>query len=423
MTARTAHDVFPGLLDAPGFDRLARCHRQATGFGLAAVDAGGRFLRGGPGLADCARSEACRLFRAQAVAESLRWGEPCVLCCACNRALWAVPVMSNQRLCGGLLVAGVALKRPSRAGSLDRRILGASARLLALATEHNLTNAALLGERRHSARREREKAEALHTLKDRLHDDIRNIYLHEEPALLAAIRRGERTEARRIINRVLTAIYAVGQAHTELLKSLALELIVMMTRAAVQAGGDPTKILGLNYRSLTALAGVADQEALAVWLCDMLEQLIDAIEANTRRPNSVLLARALEFMETHLADDLTREQVARVAGLSPSHFSHLMRAKTGWSFTELLTRSRVDRACQLLVRSDVSLAQIALECGFGDQSYFTRVFRKRMGRTPGDYRHGHPPDAPKSQTKAPPSKPAAPASARLRPVPSTPPPS
>ena len=400
MPSFTANEVFPGLLDAAGFDRLARCHRQATGFALAAVDAGGRFLRGGPGVAVCARGEACRLFRAQAVAEALRWGEPCVLCCGCGRALWAVPVVNNQRLCGGLLVAGVELRRPSRAGSLDRRILGACDRLLALAIERNLTNAALLGERRQLARREREKAEALHTLKDRLHDDIRSIYLHEEPALLAAIRRGERTEARRIINRVLTAIYAVGQAHTNLLKSLALELVVMMTRAAVQAGGDPAKILGLNYQSLTALAGIADQEALAVWLCDMLEQLIDAIEANTRRPNSVLLSRALEFMETHLADDLTREQTARVAGLSPSHFSHLMRAKTGWSFTELLTRLRVDRACQLLVRTDAPLAQIALECGFGDQSYFTRVFRKRTGRTPGDYRHSRPPEAPKSQTKA-----------------------
>jgi AraC-like DNA-binding protein len=98
-----------------------------------------------------------------------------------------------------------------------------------------------------------------------------------------------------------------------------------------------------------------------------------------------------------------------------------MRTKTGWSFTELLTRLRVDRACQLLVRTDAPLAQIALECGFGDQSYFTRVFRKRIGRTPRDYRHGRPPDAPKSQTKAPPSKPAAPTSARLRPVSSTPP--
>jgi len=244
----------------------------------------------------------------------------------------------------------------------------------------------LLATRRATASRERDRAEAIHELKDRFRDDIRSTYLHEEPALLAAIRRGERTEARRIINRVLVGIYAVGGNDTNLLKSLALELIVMMTRAAVQAGGDPAVILGLNYQSITALARIADQEALARWLCDILEQLIDAIKANTRHPNSVLLARALDFIEEHLADDLRREQVARAAGLSPSHFSHLMRAKTGWSFTELLTRLRIDRACHLLAHTAHPLARIAQDCGFSDQSYFTRVFRRRTGQTPGDYR-------------------------------------
>ena len=385
-SARESGEVFPGMLDAAGFDELARSYRRISGFALAAVDADGRLLRGDGALPACARNEACRPFRAQAVAEALRWGEPCVLCCDCGRALWAVPVSVNQQLRGGLLVAGVSLQRPARAGSLDRKILGACQHLLALATERNLVNAALLADRRNFARREQEKAEALHTLKDRLHDDIRSTYLHEEPALLAAIRCGERAEARRIINRVLTAIYATGQSHTGLLKSLALELVVMMARAAVQAGGDPAKILGVNYQSLTALARVADQENLAAWLCAILERLIDAIQANTKHPNSVQLARALDFMQEHLAGDLGRTAVARAAGLSPSHFSHLMRTKTGWSFTELLTRLRVDHACHLLAHTDLGLVQIALECGFGDQSYLGRVFRKRTGQTPGDYR-------------------------------------
>jgi AraC-like DNA-binding protein len=284
------------------------------------------------------------------------------------------------------LVAGISLSRPSRAGSLDRRLLRASRTLLDLAVSHNLTNVADLDSHRRSAQRERDKAEANHALKDRLHDDIRSAYMHEEPALLAAIRRGERTEARRIINRVLVNIYAVGQSDTKLLKSLALELVVMMTRAAVQAGGDPAHILGFNYHSLTALAGIADPEALSSWLCGMLEQLMDAIKTNTRHPNSVQLSRAIEFIEEHLAEDLTRETVARAAGLSSSHFSHLMRAKTPWTFTGLLTRLRVDRACHLLVHTNDDLAQIALNCGFGDHSYFTRVFRKLAGQTPSDYR-------------------------------------
>ncbi len=389
-------DLFPGVLDAAAFVDLARKHRRDTGYALVALAPDGRWLKGDSAPNGCVRSEPCRPFRAQAIAEALRWGEPCVLCCACGHALWAVPVMRNQQLCGGLAVVGVTLRRPRKAGSLDRRILTACERLLALGIDGNLTNAALLAERRQHASREREKAEALHVLKDRFRDDIRSTYLEEEPALLAAIRRGERAEARRIINRVLTAMYALGGSHTALLKSLALELVVMMTRAAVQAGGDPEKILGLNYQSLTALASVLDQETLARWLCDMLEQLIDAIKANTRHPNSVQLGRALDYMESHLGGDISRDEVARAAGLSPSHFSHLMRAKTGWTFTELLTRLRIDLASQLLVNSQLDLARIALECGFSDQSYFTRTFRKRSGQTPGDYRRNRAAIAPKS---------------------------
>lgn len=396
MKPKSKDDVFPGVLNAAEFGRLAAGYRRATGFALCAVDANGRWLRGGTAPGSCVRRETCRPFRKEAIAEALRWGEPSVCSCGCHRALWAVPVMRNQHLVGGLLVAGVALERPRRRGSLDRRVLGAGRRLLELATEGNLTNAALLAERRQSARREREKAEAIHEIKDRLLDDIRSTYLHEEPALLASIRRGERTEARRILNRILTSIYHVGGGNTPLLKSLALELVVMMTRAAVQAGGEPERILGLNYQSLTALAQVPDQETLARWLCDMLEQLIDAIEHNTRQPNSVQLGRALEFIEAHLAGDVSRAEVARAAGLSPSHFSHLMRAKTGWSFTELLMRLRVDRACHLLAHTDHSIVQIALECGCGDQSYFTRMFRRRTGQTPGEYRRSRRPSAPKS---------------------------
>jgi AraC-like DNA-binding protein len=384
--ARTG--LFPGLLDGTEFAALATEHRRRTRFSLAAIDPAGRLLAAGPGAPPCVRQEACQPARRLALEEALRWGEPCVSCCPCGRALWAVPVMRNQRLCGGLLVGGVSLASPSRAGSLDQKILAACQHLLEVATARDLTNAALLTARRQAALRERERAEAIHQLKTRFHDDIRSTYLHEEPALLAAIRRGERTEARRIINRVLVGIYATGGSDTNLLKSLALELVVMMTRAAVQAGGDPAVILGLNYQAITVLARLPDQEALARWLCEILEQLIDALKVNTRHPNSVLLARALEYMEERLAEELSREEVARAAGLSPSHFSHLMRAKTGWSFTELLTRLRIDRACHLLTHTAEPLARIAQDCGFSDQSYFTRVFRRRTGQPPGDYRLG-----------------------------------
>ena len=379
-------DLLPPVLGYSLFQRLAERYLRATGFSLSVTDATGRLL---------ARSKARKakdtldngdLLRSQAIAEAARWGEPCVLGDGVGRVCWAVPVMANQVLLGGLVVSGVPLIRPRRPGTLDRRVTKACRLLLDLAVEQNLVNCAELGLRRADAEREREKAEAVHALKASCYDDLRSIYLREEPALLSAIRRGERAEARAAINRVLACLYHVGGKRTDLLKSLALELVVMMARAAVQAGGNPTKILGLNYQSLTTLSKVSDQEALASWLGGMLEQLIDALQAHNGHPNAVQLVRAFDFMAEHLADDLTREQVARAAGLSPGHFSHLMRAKAGLSFTQLHTRLRVDRASQLMLRTSRNLAEIALECGFADQSYFTRVFRRQTGKTPGEFR-------------------------------------
>ncbi|PTY04805.1 hypothetical protein DB347_19060 [Opitutaceae bacterium EW11] len=393
---------FPGLLSSAQFAALAAEYRRACGFEICACDSDGKLRRGGAERPSEGRSVSD--LRKHAVSEALRWGEPSVLSDGIEGVLWAIPVCQNQKLLGGLVVTVTRLRRPSKAGALDQRVVSACRVLLELGTRYNLVNAPLLSERRETARREQEKAEALHLMKEGTFDTIRSIYLREEPALIAAIRRGERSAARHAINRVLTAIYMLGQSRIELLKSLALELVVTMTRTAVQAGGNPENILGLNYQSLSRLADISDQEDLAGWLCRMLESLIDAIESNSRLPGSSQLARAVKYVEEHLAEALPREEVARAAGLSPSHFSHLMKARMGCTFTQLLTRMRLERARSLLVHTDAELAHVAAACGFTDQSYFTRVFRKTHRLTPSEFRRAKRPirnaSAPKSQTSA-----------------------
>ena len=86
---------------------------------------------------------------------------------------------------------------------------------------------------------------------------------------------------------------------------------------------------------------------------------------------------------------LSRDQVARNAGLSPSHFSHLIKEKMGRSFIEILGQQRVDQACELLRRTTKSLAAIAAETGFADQSYFSKIFLKHTGKRPRDCRRDH----------------------------------
>jgi AraC-like DNA-binding protein len=75
-----------------------------------------------------------------------------------------------------------------------------------------------------------------------------------------------------------------------------------------------------------------------------------------------------------------------MVGLSPAHFSRFLKQRTGRSFTDLVNQVRVDRACDLLRRTSRSLVQIALDTGFADQSYFTKVFRRYARVTPRQFR-------------------------------------
>ena len=70
-------------------------------------------------------------------------------------------------------------------------------------------------------------------------------------------------------------------------------------------------------------------------------------------------------------------------GVSVSHFSRAFRQSTGLSPHQWLLKRRVDQAKSLLRDRTLSLSDVALSCGFGDQSHFTRVFTKLTGITPG----------------------------------------
>jgi len=235
------------------------------------------------------------------------------------------------------------------------------------------------------------------------YDRIRELYLYEEPALLASIQRGDRKQATRIINLILVHIYAAGAERSELLKGLLLELVVMMSRAAVEAGAPQSEVLGLRYRHLTELAAITDDEQLSRWLREAVLRIFDAVERCRALSVPQPVRKALELIRTGAGGILTREQVARQVGVSPRNLSDLLKERTGRSFTELLREARIERACELLVKTEMTVAAIALDSGFCDQSYFTHVFQNLKKTTPKQYR-----DAGKGQPAPPAAAPTTP---------------
>jgi AraC family transcriptional regulator len=98
------------------------------------------------------------------------------------------------------------------------------------------------------------------------------------------------------------------------------------------------------------------------------------------------LDRVAQVVEERLGEVLTVGDMAAVAALSPFHFARAFKASTGMAPHEFVTSRRVERARSLLLRTPLSVAEVAYTVGFSNVSHFRRLFRRLTGRLPGDLR-------------------------------------
>jgi AraC-like DNA-binding protein len=91
-------------------------------------------------------------------------------------------------------------------------------------------------------------------------------------------------------------------------------------------------------------------------------------------------------IDATMGSNIRTEDCATIARLSTSHFRRAFKASFGETFFAWLSRRRVERAQEMMVMTDQPLCRIARQCGFADQSHFTRVFRRLVGPSPGSWR-------------------------------------
>jgi len=97
------------------------------------------------------------------------------------------------------------------------------------------------------------------------------------------------------------------------------------------------------------------------------------------------LRRAMEYLEAHMTQDISLEEMAKLVGLSQSQFARSFKTSTGMPPYKWSLNARIKRAQELLLRCREPIAFIALQTGFADQSHFTRTFRRATGATPKDW--------------------------------------
>ena len=132
-------------------------------------------------------------------------------------------------------------------------------------------------------------------------------------------------------------------------------------------------------------AGALDRATGSHWSA----VLCRAVARRLERPAPLLpeaVRRALTYMAKALGEPLRLEDIAAAAAVSPSHLRALFRRHLGTTVWQHLTDLRLAAACHMLERGEISLAEIAVRCGFADQSALTRSMSRQLSVTPGGYR-------------------------------------
>lgn len=123
---------------------------------------------------------------------------------------------------------------------------------------------------------------------------------------------------------------------------------------------------------------------LASWLdnlCILLEQM-----EQTRAPSASLAAKAASYIHEHYIEDLSLDKIARHIKISPTYLSRIFSQEHGKGIQEYLTELRIQKAKQLLAETDCKIYEIAANVGYQDAIYFNKLFKRRTGKTPKEYR-------------------------------------
>jgi AraC-like DNA-binding protein len=132
--------------------------------------------------------------------------------------------------------------------------------------------------------------------------------------------------------------------------------------------------------SLGDIAGTEDGQGLCFALRSRFSSLSAAILRGPRR--SDLVQGAVAYIAANFDKQITLESAADSLAVSPNRLARLLVAEIGRGFSDLLIEYRIEKAKELLSRQGAVIKQVSLACGYSDQNYFSRLFKKKTGLTP-----------------------------------------
>lgn len=335
---------------------------------------------------------SCEKIHHSALAESRLNGKTYIYACDLGFAYWTSPLYQNGWYAGALAAGRVLVHRRGEAekkflaGCGDAQAAEKFRKMIEKIPEKNNDEikamARLLGI---CAEKISKRGAGLNAAAGRIISEEEDS-LEKERKLLAALRRGDSAVARKIIGEFMSSAFSAKVNSFELGRTKALELLVLLSRAAARGSQGGDAILRANNRNLKLIQKAETMEELTENLHLAAEQMAGKIFSFHGMRHATALRKAQHYIWENFTRKISLREISEFAGLSAPYFCSVFKEEMGENFSSYLNRLRVEKAAALLTETGKSLSVIAGLCGFDDQSWFSRIFKNYTGISPGKYR-------------------------------------
>jgi two-component system response regulator YesN len=344
-----------------------------------------------------------------------RFGGRYVYFCPLGLTHWASPIMVEGSVVGALiggpvhmvepdefLIDEIVIKNgihPDHLPDLQKQIrkvpVMSTERVNSLSELLHLTAGSLsddsfaqLEQKKGSADLQAELCEQIKFLKSyALTSDAAMAYpIEKERQLLEFVEAGDKSGSQTVLNEILGHIFFASSGSIQVIQARVIELVVLLSRAAIKGGADVSQIFGLNFTCLNKINAFRNIDEIAYWLSGIMARFTDQVFNLTNVKHADVIYQAVDYIKKNYMKRITLEEVAAHVYLSPAYFSRVFKDEIGENFNIYVNLIRIDMAKKILVNEKVSLTDISMMVGFDGQSYFSKVFKKTTGVTPNKYR-------------------------------------
>lgn len=249
--------------------------------------------------------------------------------------------------------------------------------------QSELANSVLIG----SVYKQAQMLNTIYHVKNTSSDSSKYCYpIRYEKELQASILHKDSEGSEKLLQTILSHIFIACDFDISRIRIRAAELITLISRATIDTGADINEVFQLNNLYLERVQSCNSTEDISKELTEVLQYFLSCSFNFATAKHSDIVYRAMEYIREHYAEKISVSDVAEHVGLNKTYLSSIFKTETGMQLTNYINSVRVERSKSLLLNHSVSLAEVAVSCGFEDQSYFTKIFKRFTGVTPKHFR-------------------------------------